>query len=126
LERPFDVPGVRGESLRRALPDLVRQLLSRVRAAARRLEEAVERIVVDPLVGGREAVADEASELRRRDRSELELLRAPPEGLVLVAEDAVEDVAPAPEVDVRNVRLRLEHRPQEIRVVRAQLDDLLE
>jgi hypothetical protein len=37
------------------------------------LEQAVERVVVDPLAGGLEAVADEAGELRRGDRPELEL-----------------------------------------------------
>src|SRR5207248_509238 len=126
LARRLDVRRVRDESLRQSLPDLVRELLCRVRMPPGRLEETGQRVVVDPLVGGGEALADEGRELRRRDRPQLERLGAAPERLVLVVEDPVEYVPLAAEIDVPYVRLGLEYRTEELRVMRVELDDLLE
>jgi hypothetical protein len=104
----------------------VRELLRRVWVAARRVEEPGKRALRDPLVRLREAALDERSELARRDRPELEPLRTPPEGRVAVAEDLVEDMAPASEVDVRDLRLRLEDGAHQVREVPVERDDLLE
>ena len=94
--------------------------------AACRLEQAGERVVVDRLLGLLEAVAQEAGELGRRDRTDLETLGAAPERLVRVVEDPLEDVPLAPEVDVRHLGLLLEDRPHQVGVVAVDRDDLLE
>ena len=54
------------------------------------------------------------------------LFRAPPEGLVLVVEDALEHVALAPQVHVRDGGLCLEDGSHEPRQVGVDVDDLLE
>ena len=69
---------------------------------------------------------EEAAELHRRDPADLQALRAAPEGLVLVVEDPFEDMALAPEVDVGDVRLLLEHRAHQVRIVAVERHDLLE
>ena len=59
-------------------------------------------------------------------RAELHVPGAAPEGLVAVVEDRLHRVPLAAEVDVRDVRLALEHRPHQVRQLRIEVDDLLE
>ena len=108
------------------LPREVRQLLGRVRVSVRRGQEPLERLVVDPLPGGAEALADEECELLRLNHPDLELLRAAPERLVAVAEDSLQQVALAAEVHVADLRLRLEDRAHQVREPPVEREDLLE
>src|SRR5437588_3004919 len=85
----------------------------------------VERVVLDVLLRVPESLLKKGGELRRRDQAEPELLGAPPERLVLVVEDLVDDVAPASEVDVAHIGLALEDGAHEVREVSIDLDDLL-
>ena len=104
-------------SRRHELPDEVGELLRAVRVAAGDLEQPRRAPPSSiPFPVAREALAEEAGELRRRDRPDLELLRAAPERLVLVVEDPLEDVPLAAEVDVAHLRLRLEDRAHQVRV----------
>ena len=73
-----------------------------------------------------EPCAHERPELVLVDPAELDLLRAPPEGLVPVVEDRREHVAPAPQVDVADLALGLEDRPHDVRERVVDADDLLE
>ena len=98
--RRLDVVDERVRSAGHLLPGVVRELLRPVRMALGRTDEAVECVVGDALVGCVEAVGDERAELIQRDHPDLHSLRAPPERLVAVLEDLVEDVAAAPEIDV--------------------------
>ena len=89
-------------------------------------EDAGHRGCVDVLPGCAEARRDVlAKELGRND-TQLKLLRAPPERLVGVVEDALHHVALAAEVQVRDFRLLLEDRAHELRQVGVDVDDLLE
>jgi hypothetical protein len=90
------------------------------------LEDGGDRLVVDPLAGCAEPLGDERREQVGADDVELDLLRASPERLVLVVEDRLHHVPLRAEVDVRDLRLRLEHRAHELREVRVDVDDLLE
>ena len=126
LERRLDVAEPREVPGGHELPEEVRQLLRPVRMPERRTEQAVDRLVVDALLRLLETPAQEAGELGRRDRPDLEALRAPPERLVLVVEDPLEEVALAPEVDVADLRLLLEDRAHQLRVVAVDREDLLE
>src|SRR3954454_15050879 len=71
-------------------------------------------------------VGEDRRERLGRDDAELELLAAAPEGLVRVVEDPLHHVALAAEEEVRDLGLLLEDRPQELRQLRVELDDLLE
>ena len=68
-----------------------------------------------PAVALLEPGAARSPELVLVDPAELDLLRAPPEGLVTVVEDRRQHVAPASEVDVADLALRLEDRAHEVR-----------
>ena len=126
LERSLDVRQPGEVPARDELPDEVGELLRPVRMAARRGEQPPHRLVVDPLLGLVEAPPQEAGELGRLDRAQLEALRAPPERFVAVLEDPLEHVLLAPEVDVRDLRLLLEDRPHQVGELAVERDDLLE
>src|SRR5262249_10835184 len=102
------------------------ELLRRIRMSMCDLEQTRECLRCDRLLRLLEALADERRELRGIDRSQLDLLRASPERLVLFVEDSLEDVALAREIDVPDLGLRLEDRPHEVREVAVETDDLLE
>src|SRR5213593_2226024 len=104
-ERLLDVRQVRPAAGWNELPDEVRKLLRRVGMPARRHEQAVGGLFGDRLVGLVEASLDERAKLRRLDHSDLDPLRAAPEGLVAVAEDALEHVPLAAEVDMPDLGL---------------------
>src|SRR4051812_11994534 len=120
-------PVRRGRPARgRLLPEEVAQLLRRVRVAAGDVHDGVDHGRVGLAVRRREALGDERAEQRGRDDAELELLGAAPEGLVGIVEDPLHHVAPAAEVEVRDVGLLLKDRAQKLRQVRIERDDLLE
>ena len=111
------------------LPEEVAELLGRVGVAAGAGEQLLEGLGADLLVRPEEALADEAGEALGIDELELDLLRAVPEGLVDVVEEALHHVAAAAEVDVGDLGLLLEHRPQQLRqpwVERLHLLELVE
>src|SRR5438477_8772762 len=110
----------------RLLPDEVSELLRRVWVTMRAFEDCLHGLVLDCSVGRGEASGDERGELGWIDRAELELLGTAPEGLVRVVEDPLHEVALAPEVNVRHLRLCLEDCPHEPRVVAIDRRDLLE
>ena len=94
--------------------------------AERGLEEPVQGLVADAPVRCLEPLADEAAELCRVDQPDLDPLRAPPERLVLVVEDPVEQMTLAAQVDVPDLRLCLEDGPHQVRVLGIEREDLLE
>ena len=108
------------------LPDEVGELLGAVRVPPGCLQQAVERDVGDRSAGLLEAPPDEGCEFAARDRPDLELLRAAPERLVLVVEDALEQVALAAEVDMADLGLGLEDGAHQVREVPVERKDLLE
>src|SRR6266487_145470 len=77
-----------GPALQDLLPEEVAELLGRIRMSARDLQDLLDPVVADSTVGLVEPLLDERSEHLRRDNAELGLFRTPPEGLVLVVEDA--------------------------------------
>ena len=111
---------------RRLAPHEVAELLRRVRVAESRVQHPVDGGRLDPLPGALELRLDVAAEERRRDHAELHLLRAAPEGLVLVVEDPLQHVPLAAQVDVRDVGLELEDGAHQLRKLRVDVDDLLE
>jgi len=115
-----------GAAGRDELPREVGELLRSVRVAARRGQEPVEGLVRDRLAALLEPLRDEALELDRRDHPDLDLLRAAPELLVLVLEDALEQVPLAAQVDVADLGLGLEDRAHQVREALVEGEDLLE
>src|SRR5262249_56855434 len=87
-ERPVERVGVGGAAFRRLLPERVAELLGPVRMAAGDPEHGVERVLAGLLSGRGEALPDELPEEVGRDHAQLDLLRAPPERLVLGLEPA--------------------------------------
>ncbi len=126
LEAGVDVRLVSERAGRRPLPYLVGELLCPVRMAGGVVEQTGDRVLGDAFVALLESCAHEARELCLVDQADFELLRAAPERLVAVAEDPVEHVALAAQVDVRYLGLSLEDGPQEVGIAPVELDDLLE
>jgi hypothetical protein len=89
-------------------------------------EEAGEGGISDLAARLLESCADEGGELVGRDHPDLHPSGAAPEGLVAVAEDPVEDVTAAPEIDVAHLALALEDRAHHVREVLVEAQDLLE
>src|SRR5437868_4033109 len=94
----------------RFLPDGVTQLLRPVRVAAGDSEDRIRESLVDALARRLEPLLDEPAKLGSRNRAEPHLPSAAPEGLVHVVEEGLHHAPLAPEVDVRDVRLRSEER----------------
>src|ERR1700733_54980 len=107
------------------LPEEVAQLLGRVWVAVGRLEDGCDGGRCDRLTRPLELPLDVLTERLWIDRTELDLLRATPERLVLVTENVLHHLALATEVDMCDLWLLLEHGAHQAWEVRIDVDDLL-
>ena len=126
VERSLEVNGRRGLPPGGLLPEGVAELLRPVGMAVGRRERRLDDRGVDVLARRAEPLLDEGGERIVGDDAELHLLGASPERLVGVVEQPVHHAALATEVDVRDLRLRLERRSHQVREVRVDPEHLLE
>src|ERR671923_192998 len=83
-QRVLDELAARPPARTRDLPEEVAELLGGVRVPRRDVQHVRHGLFRDPLPGRLEPLSDVGPEVVRRDHVQLHLLRAPPEGLVLV------------------------------------------